>query len=337
MVKNIQFKKLKYGKEPSEKSRCEFPPPVPNDSFRTQLCCKLSNINSNAVLLQMITPEKNCEVHSDLNVARFEEVETSEYISYKSDKYIDIKELISPCSTAKEAIEAMSNVSLDIIKELEIRTRGQNQNEMWKTARKCRITSSNFHDVYVRKDSTSPEKLIEKFVGKGHDSIDTPALRWGRKYEPIARKRYIAHKKLFNKQKVNVVDCGLFLSEHHAYLGSSPDGIVYCDKKDSRKLLEIKCPYSVREKTIIEACKLSGFCCIYDEDTNEISLKSTHRYYSQVQGQMAICKIDTCDFVLYTKKDFKIVEVSFDADYWDKLKKKLHEFYIDNMIPSLLS
>lgn len=58
MVKNIQFKKLKYGKEPSEKSRCEFPPPVPNDSFRTQLCCKLSNINSNAVLLQMITPEK---------------------------------------------------------------------------------------------------------------------------------------------------------------------------------------------------------------------------------------------------------------------------------------
>lgn len=26
MVKNIQFKKLKYGKEPSEKLRCEFPP-----------------------------------------------------------------------------------------------------------------------------------------------------------------------------------------------------------------------------------------------------------------------------------------------------------------------
>lgn len=209
---------------------------------------------------------------------------------------------------------------------------------MWKTARKCRITSSNFHDVYVRKDSTSPEKLIEKFVGKGNDSIDTPALRWGRKYEPIARKRYIAHKKLFNKQKVNVVDCGLFPSEDHAYLGSSPDGIVYLyDKEDSRKLLEIKCPYSARDKTIIEACKLSGFCCRYDEDTNEISLKSTHRYYSQVQGQMAICKIDTCDFVLYTKKDFKILEVSFDANYWDKLKKKLHEFYIDNMIPSLLS
>lgn len=78
----------------------------------------------------MITPKENCEVQSDLNVAEFEEVETSEYISYKSDKYIDIKELISPCSTANEAIEAISNVSLDIIKELEIRTRGQNKTFM---------------------------------------------------------------------------------------------------------------------------------------------------------------------------------------------------------------
>lgn len=101
-------------------------------------------------------------------------METSEYISYKSDKYIDIKELIRPCSTAKEAIEAISNVSLDIIKELGIRTRGQNQNEMWKTARKCRITSSNFHDVYVRKDSTSPEKLIEKFCLEPGGCIKDP-------------------------------------------------------------------------------------------------------------------------------------------------------------------
>lgn len=47
---------------------------------------------------------------------------------------------------------------------------------------------------------------------------------------------------------------------------------------------------------------------------------------------MVICKIDICDFVLYIKKDFKIVEVFFDVDYWDKLKKKFYEFYIDNMI-----
>lgn len=71
-----------------------------------------------------------------LNFAQFEEMETSEYISYQADKYIDIKELISPSSTAMEAIEAISNVHLDIIKELEIKTPGKNKKEMWKTAKK---------------------------------------------------------------------------------------------------------------------------------------------------------------------------------------------------------
>lgn len=41
----------------------------------------------------------------------------------------------------------------------------------------------------------------------------------------------------------------------------------------------------------------------------------------QCQGQIAIFKIDKSDFVLYTKKNFKIHDVSFDADNWEKLKK----------------
>lgn len=72
----------------------------------------------------MIIFEKNCEVYSDLNVVWFEEVEIFEYISYKFDKYIDIKELISFCLIVKEVIEVIFNVFFDIIKELEIRICG---------------------------------------------------------------------------------------------------------------------------------------------------------------------------------------------------------------------
>lgn len=68
--------------------------------------------------------KKNCEVYSDLNVVWFEEVEIFEYISYKFDKYIDIKELISFCLIVKEVIEVIFNVFFDIIKELEIRICG---------------------------------------------------------------------------------------------------------------------------------------------------------------------------------------------------------------------
>lgn len=72
----------------------------------------------------MIIFEKNCEVYSDLNVVWFEEVEIFEYISYKFDKYIDIKELICFCLIVKEVIEVIFNVFFDIIKELEIRICG---------------------------------------------------------------------------------------------------------------------------------------------------------------------------------------------------------------------
>lgn len=72
----------------------------------------------------MIIFEKNCEVYSDLNVVWFEEVEIFEYISYKFDKYIDIKELISFCLIVKEVKEVILNVFFDIIKELEIRICG---------------------------------------------------------------------------------------------------------------------------------------------------------------------------------------------------------------------
>lgn len=72
----------------------------------------------------MIIFEKNCEVYSDLNVVWFEEVEIFEYISYKFDKYIDIKELISFCLIVKVVIEVIFNVFFDIIKELEIRICG---------------------------------------------------------------------------------------------------------------------------------------------------------------------------------------------------------------------
>lgn len=64
-------------------------------------------------------------------------------------------------------------------------------------------------------------------------------------------------------------------------------------------LIEIKCPYKWRKKSLHDACKDKEFCCFLD-DNNEIQLKKNHRYYTQIQGQMGVCKMQKCDFVLYT-------------------------------------
>ena len=46
-----------------------------------------------------------------------------------------------------------------------------------------------------------------------------------------------------------------------------------------------------------DACKDRDFFCEIDDD-NEIRLKRLHKYYAQVQGQMAICRAIKCDFVI---------------------------------------
>ena len=64
------------------------------------------------------------------------------------------------------------------------------------------------------------------------------------------------------------------------------------------RYLEVKCPYSVRDRTPEEACSASNFYC----NLRKLKLKETHQYFAQVQGQMAIGERMWCDFVVYTQK-----------------------------------
>jgi hypothetical protein len=65
--------------------------------------------------------------------------------------------------------------------------------------------------------------------------------------------------------------------------------------------LEVKCPHSVRNLTPTEACDESEFYCRLNS-AGQLELKQNHRYYAQVQGQMAIGERPWCDFVVYTQQ-----------------------------------
>ena len=86
-----------------------------------------------------------------------------------------------------------------------------------------------------------------------------------------------------------VSPCGIFINTEFPFLGATPDGSVY----DPNELelpygyLEVRCPYSVRDRTPEEACLASNFYCNLDY-TRKLKLKETHQYFVQVQGQMAL-------------------------------------------------
>ena len=101
--------------------------------------------------------------------------------------------------------------------------------------------------------------------------------------------------------------------------------------------LEVKCPYSHREKTPVEACATSGFCCVVDS-TGQLRLRDNYKYYAQVQGQMAIGERPWCDFVVFTMKGLSVERISFNLDYWtNTLLPKLVSFYDNCVAPEIVS
>ena len=88
-----------------------------------------------------------------------------------------------------------------------------------------------------------------------------------------------------------LIKAGLFLDKC-GYLGASPDGIVLDSSGQPVKVVEVKCPFSARDKTVEQACTDKSFCCsILD---GKPRLKFNSEYYYQVQGQMAITCIHVC-------------------------------------------
>ena len=114
-------------------------------------------------------------------------------------------------------------------------------------------------------------------------------------------------------------------------IGTSPDGKVQTQTNPDPYLVEIKW----RNYTIMEACKAKDFCCYLD--SNKVQLKQNHRYYTQIQGQMGVCQYKLCHLVLYTLQDLTVVEIPFNAMFWDSLLEKLKTFYIKFVMPCVKS
>ena len=67
------------------------------------------------------------------------------------------------------------------------------------------------------------------------------------------------------------METGLFVSCENPIFGASPDGIVSCECHESG-LLEIKCPWTHRDKSVIDYSKLEESCL--EVVDNKIALKN---------------------------------------------------------------
>ncbi|XP_070801308.1 uncharacterized protein [Pituophis catenifer annectens] len=228
-------------------------------------------------------------------------------------------------------------LSPEKVAEVERETRGQWRNPEWHKWRENRITASIAPKISNSKFANGrtaevPQSYLNEVVGS-RSGVQTPAMNWGVRNEKKAVQAYEALKSTA-KKPVKVKDCGIFVDKDKPWLAASPDGIVQdANTGKDLRLLEVKCPYKHRNKTVDEACRDQTFCL--ENEGSSYSLKKTHPYYTQVQCQMKASGLKKTDFVVHTNKQTAIAPVDFDPVFWKQTVPKLEKFYTDAVVPYL--
>ena len=213
----------------------------------------------------------------------------------------------------------LEDITADEVKQIEIKTRGQANNEKWHVHREGRLTASKFFQFV--KGSGKPILAHNSLYPT---KFSSDATNHGIKYEPTAVENYVKDYKVAEK----VEECGLFILESHPFIAGSPDRLLGEDG-----IIEIKCPYSTRDK---EVHPDNQPYLVFSED-GELKLKETDKYYYQVQGQLLVTGRAFCDFVVYTFKDLKRIIVPRNDVFIDLLFCDLHEFYFRYMKPAVMN
>lgn len=178
-------------------------------------------------------------------------------------------------------------VNIDDAYNIEKLTINQHKNELWHKHRRVRLTASNFHRIIKRKDNF-PE--LSKSIVNPADLSKIPAINYGLKMEDNVKELVRKH---FNNHTFRNV--GLVINPKYPYLGASPDGLLH--NSDETLLIEIKCVYNTEKLSLDELCeKRSNFCL--KKEKEKLQLKKEHNYYTQIQGQLAVCGLKNSYFCL---------------------------------------
>ena len=172
----------------------------------------------------------------------------------------------------------------------------EQRTQEWYDLRKGLLTASSLstalgEDYYKSRD----ELILEKVLCEEKPFLPNPITEWGVKYEEIATKFYEY------TNDVKIVEFGLIPHPEFKIFGASPDGICSNDSPDEfvGRMLEIKCPPKRKFSKNTQVPK---------------------SYWCQMQGQLACCDLEECDFL-----QVKLLEYKDFDDY----KKDI--FLIDNV------
>ena len=125
-----------------------------------------------------------------------------------------------------------------------------------------------------------------KSIFKSKDLSDVRSISHGKSKEKVARTIYF-NNMLKKVPNFAVYDVGLSVHSSFPCIGATPAGKVYDPSENPPYgLLEIKCPFSKRKGTFVQASSDGTF--YLEEKRNSFYLKRNHTcgYFVQIQGSL---------------------------------------------------
>ena len=122
-------------------------------------------------------------------------------------------------------------------------------------------------------------------------------------------------------------------------IGCSPDGIIFDSSEGEGRqkgLLEIKCPFSVKDTRQLTECAMAKNCPCSIMPDKTLQLKKEQNYFFQVQGGMAVTNTQWCDFVVWTPQWISVQRIPYDEEWTTSMLAKLMVFYQSALFPQLL-
>lgn len=253
-----------------------------NESIKNVICDTIGNVDHLQYHDYKFEEHFKFEVYQSFQTINYEDFEnqyneiiektmresSSIWRSYKNDLYVfDIFE-----KKYEKQIEYLKNCPQpeQRTKEwYEFRNNHLTGSNLWKIFN----TESNRNQLYYEKIASYQNPSNENSDNRPNLNDQMP-MNWGHKYEPVSIMLY----EYYNDVKVEEFGC----IEHSKipYLAASPDGIV-TSKRNNGRMVEIKNP-----------------------TTREITQTPKMEYYIQMQLQMEVCQLDSCDFVETKFKEY---------------------------------
>ena len=271
------------------------------------------------------------------------------FVIFSHEQYVEFQKEFDDVPTREQCYEYMQSMTLSMEEagRIEEMTREQADSKLWHALHNGRLTSSRFGEILHRRQTTDPRRLVRDIMGYGKTNSKharaPPAIRWGKDNEPLARKCYLENRQAAGEE-MEFRPAGLSLLPEKSYLGASSDGRLNCKSVDTCCIgcLEIKCPYSIKGSLTItltpeEIADRHGkdFFMTRGED-GLLHLRTSHPYYAQVQGELAVHNVEWCDFVVYSNRTVVVDRILNDFSYWIKLNETLDNFYIEHVVPEIL-